>query len=75
MMAEFAIDSYTTSYLEDNCIWSYYNYHTLMYETRIGSEIKKCGYNFKDTYEKMEIDLFSNTVYDLASSGLKCEYD
>jgi hypothetical protein len=59
MMAEFAIDSYTTAYLEDNCIWSYYNYHTWMYETRIGSNMKQCGFNLRDVVENNEKISFS----------------
>lgn len=74
-MMEFAIDSYTTSYLEDNCIWSYYNYHSLMYETRISSNVKNCGFNFRDTYEKAEKNLSDISIKELANNGLSCKYD
>ena len=45
ILVELAIDSYTTSFLEDNCIWTYYNYRTFLYETRVSSNFKSCQYS------------------------------
>ena len=40
VIANIAFDMYTNSLLGDNCIWAYYNYHTLLFDTRFTKNIK-----------------------------------
>ena len=53
-IAEFAFDSYETMSLGDNCMWAYYKWNTLLYETRIRKKIKECGFNLKSEIEQIE---------------------
>ena len=74
IIATLAFDAYTSSILGDNCFWGFYNYHTLLFNTRVTKNIKQCGYNFKNVVQKA--DNLLDVVPQLFKSDLiTCDYD
>jgi len=54
-------DGYSSSILGDNCLWTYYNYHTLLYKTRYTKQIKSCEYNLEKFVDQADdvLDIFN----------------
>ena len=43
-----ALDMYSTSLMQDNCIWMQYNTHVLQYNTRLTQNLAQCEAGLKD---------------------------
>ena len=51
---KFGFDTYETMTLGDNCMWFYYGWNSMQYETRIRKKIKECGFNLKTLIDEAE---------------------
>ena len=69
----------SSSLFGDNCIEAYYNYHTLMFDTRMTKNIKKCDWNIKDAViRSSSFDHLLETIFNTpaaAADMFKCEFD
>lgn len=48
------VEGYTTSKLEDNCIWVYFEYATLEVLTRLSKTFATCGLNLRDVAHDLD---------------------
>jgi hypothetical protein len=69
-------DIYSTSYLGDNCMWTYYNYHTWYMENRMEQNFARCKLDMKDYID--DAPSLGDVPEYLMSNPLKyfkCQYD
>ena len=66
ILITFGLKSYTTDYLGDNCLWTYTNHHTMLYETRLTKNIARCGMNIRDKIDDAQdwTDIEKDIKYD-----------
>jgi hypothetical protein len=75
LLLDLGLDFYSTSYLGDNCIWGYYTYETLQFNTRLTKNIRKCSFDVKRQLSK------ANSLGELPMAllridrGFGCDYD
>ena len=77
LIAKVGIDAYTTSVIGDNCVWGYYNWHTLQMNTRFTKNIKRCHSNIAGAIQRSDgvFDIFSAMSSMPLASQVVCEFD
>ena len=77
VLLSLATDLYSTSMLGDNCLWTYYNWHTLYFNTRFTKTFRQCGYNFKKFVDRADsiLDIPATILNTPFGDQFYCDYD